>query len=173
MTLIKSINKISPKFGKKCWLAENATIVGNVTMGNECSVWYNAVVRGDVNKVTIGNRVNIQDGAIIHNTYKKTECHIGDNSSIAHSAVVHGCTIEENVLIGIGAIILDNAYIEKNSIVAAGAVVMEGTRIESGSIYGGCPAKCIKKIDPEQFKEMNERIANNYPKYADWNKNCT
>ena len=169
MTLIKEIKGIYPEFGLNHWFAENATIIGDVKMGDNCSVWYNAIIRGDVNSVIIGNNVNVQDGAIIHNTYNKTKTIIGDHVSIAHNAVVHGCTIEDNVLIGIGAIILDNAYIESNSVIAAGSVVLENTRVTSGSIYGGIPAKCIKTLSPEMFKDLNERVANNYPKYAKWN----
>ena len=169
MALIKSIKDISPVFGENSWLAENATIVGDVKMGVNCTVWYNAVIRGDVNSIIIGDNVNIQDGAIIHNTYQKTKTIIGDNVSIAHNAVVHGCTIENNVLIGIGAIVLDNAYIESNSVIAAGAVVLENTRVESGSIYAGMPAKCIKTLSKDMFKDLNERVALNYPKYAKWN----
>ncbi|HIF15484.1 MAG TPA: gamma carbonic anhydrase family protein [Bacteroidetes bacterium] len=169
MALIKSIKDISPVFGDDTWFAENATIVGDVKMGKNCSIWYHAVIRGDVNSIIIGDNVNIQDGAIIHNTYEKTKTRIGNNVSIAHNAVIHGCTLEDNVLIGIGAIILDNAYIESNSVIAAGAVVLENTRVISGSIYAGIPAKCIKTLSPDMFKDLNERIAGNYPKYAKWN----
>ena len=170
MPLIKKIKGKEPEFDLAVGLQENATLIGDIKMGKQCTVWYNAVIRGDVNKVRIGNHVNIQDGAIIHNTYQKTECHIGDHSSIAHNAVVHGCTLEENVLIGIGAIVLDNAYIEKNSIIAAGAVVLEGTRVKEGCIYAGCPAKMIKRLDESQFENLNKRIALSYPKYAEWNE---
>ena len=139
-------------------------------MGNDCSIWFNAVVRGDVNTIRIGNKVNIQDGAILHCTYQKTKVVIGDNVSIGHNALVHGCTIEDNVLIGMGAIVMDNCYIEKNALIAAGAVVLENTRVEAGSIYAGVPAKKVKQLDEATFKNQNERIANNYVKYSSWFK---
>jgi len=170
MALIKSIKGLSPKFGANCYLAENATIVGDVTTGDDCTFWFQCVVRGDVHYIKIGNKVNIQDGAILHCTYQKHPLNIGNNVSIGHRAMVHGCTIEDNVLIGMGAIVMDNAYIEKNSIIAAGAVVLENTRVESGSIYAGVPAKKVKELSPEHFKDINERIANNYVMYASWFK---
>lgn len=168
MALIKPVKGISPVFGNNIYLAENATVIGEVIMGDDCTVWFNAVVRGDVHYIHIGNKVNIQDGAIIHCTYLKCPTVIGNNVSIGHRALVHGCTIEDNVLIGMGAIVMDNVYVEKNAIVAAGAVVLENTRIESGSIYAGVPAKKVKEMSPEHFKELNERIANNYVMYAEW-----
>ena len=146
MSLIIPCNNISPKFGNNCYLAPNCTIVGDVEMGNDCSIWFNAVLRGDVNSIRIGNKVNIQDNATIHCTYQKTKTIIADNVSIGHNAIVHGCTIEENVLVGMGAIIMDNCYIEKNALIAAGAVVLEGTRVEEGSIYAGVPAKKVKQL---------------------------
>jgi carbonic anhydrase/acetyltransferase-like protein (isoleucine patch superfamily) len=170
MALIKSCKGISPIFGNNIYLAENSTVVGEVIMGDDCTVWFNAVIRGDVHYIHIGNKVNIQDGAIIHCTYLKHPTKIGNNVSIGHRAMVHGCTIEDNVLIGMGAIVMDNVYVEKNSIVAAGAVVLENTRIESGCIYAGVPAKKVKELSPEHFKELNERIANNYVMYAEWMK---
>ena len=170
MALIKSVRGKSPLFGENCWLAENATVVGEVEMGAFCSVWFNAVIRADVNSIKIGNRVNIQDGACIHCTFEKHATVIGDNVSIGHNAIVHGCTVEENVLIGMGAIVMDRCYIEKNSIIAAGAVLLEGTRVESGSIYGGVPAKKIKDLTPDHFKTITERISNNYIMYAGWFK---
>lgn len=170
MALIKSIKGLSPKFGTNCYMAENATIVGDVTTGDDCTFWFQCVVRGDVHYIKIGNKVNIQDGAILHCTYQKHPLNIGNNVSIGHRAMVHGCTIEDNVLIGMGAIVMDNAYIEKNSIIAAGAVVLENTRVESGSIYAGVPAKKVKELSPEHFKDINERIANNYVMYASWFK---
>ncbi len=172
MALIKSVKGIAPRFGNNCFLAENATILGEVLMGNDCSVWFNAVLRGDVNSITIGNNVNIQDGAVIHCTFEKAKTTIGNNVSIGHNAIVHGCTLEDNVLIGMGAIVMDNAVIEKNSVVAAGAVVLENTRVETGSIYAGVPAKKIKSLTPEHFKDLNERIATNYVMYAEWFKEC-
>jgi carbonic anhydrase/acetyltransferase-like protein (isoleucine patch superfamily) len=170
MPYILTLRGFTPKLGENCFIAVNATIVGDVLMGNDCSVWFNAVIRGDVNSIIIGDKVNIQDGVCIHCTFEKTKTIIGNNVSIGHNAIVHGCTIEENVLVGMGAIIMDNAYIEKNALIAAGAVVLEGTRVEAGSIYAGVPAKKVKSLAPETFKDMNERIANNYIKYASWFK---
>ena len=168
--LIKTINGKSPEFGENCFIAENATIVGEVSMGDECSVWFNAVIRGDVHYVKMGNRVNVQDGAVIHCTYQRFPTNIGNNASIGHNALVHGCTLHDNVLIGMGAIVMDGCVVESNSIVAAGAVVTQHTRIESGSIYAGVPAKKIKDISAElQAGEIN-RIAENYVKYAGWFK---
>ena len=170
MALVKPVKGISPKFGKNCFLAENATVVGDVVMGDECSVWFNAVVRGDVNFIRMGNKVNVQDGAIIHCTYLKASTNIGNNVSIGHNAIVHGCTVHDNVLIGMGAIVMDNCEIGSNSIIAAGAVVLEGTKVEPGSIYAGVPAKKVKDISPELQKGEVERIANNYVMYSGWFK---
>jgi carbonic anhydrase/acetyltransferase-like protein (isoleucine patch superfamily) len=170
MALIKMCNGSKPQFGSECWLAENATVVGDVITGDECSIWFNAVVRGDVNSIRIGNRVNIQDGAVIHCTYQKTKVHLGDNVSIGHNAIVHGCTIEDNVLVGMGAIVMDNCYIESNCIIAAGAVLTENTRVESWSIYAGVPAKKVKDLSPELFAGEVQRIATNYKMYAGWFK---
>jgi carbonic anhydrase/acetyltransferase-like protein (isoleucine patch superfamily) len=168
MALILPVEGKSPRFGKNCFLAPNATVVGDVEMGNECSIWFNAVVRGDVNSIHIGNKVNIQDGVVIHATYQKTKVHIGNNVSIGHNAIVHGCTIEDSVLIGMGAIVMDNAVVGTNSIIAAGAVVLEGTRVESGAIYGGTPARKIKDIPRDLVSGQIERIAKNYCLYASW-----
>lgn len=154
--------------GENCFIAPNATIVGDVVMGADCSVWFNAVVRGDVNSIRMGNKVNIQDGAVIHATYQKTQTHIGNNVSIGHNAIVHGCTVEDNVLIGMGAIVMDNARIGSNTIIAAGAVVLEGTQVEAGSIYAGVPAKKVKNVSQELIHGEIDRIANNYIMYADW-----
>jgi len=170
MALIKTCRGKSPVFGSNCWFAENATIVGDVSMGNECSVWFSSVVRGDVNSIVVGNKVNIQDGAVIHCTFEKTKTIIGNNVSIGHNALVHGCTIEDNVLIGMGSIVMDNCYIESGSIIAAGAVLLEGTRVQGGSIYAGVPAKKVKDISTELFEGEVMRIANNYVKYSDWFK---
>ena len=170
MALIKTVNGKSPEYGEDCYFAENATIVGNVSMGNQCSVWFNAVVRGDVNSITMGNKVNIQDGAVIHCTYQKAATTIGNNVSIGHNALVHGCTIHDNVLIGMGSIVMDNCVIESNSIIAAGAVLLEGTHVESGSVYAGVPAKKVKQISKELFEGEVQRIANNYVMYASWFK---
>lgn len=170
MALLKSIKGINPTFGTACYLAENATVVGDVVMGDNCSVWFNTVVRGDVNSIRIGNKVNIQDGACIHCTYQKAPTTIGNNVSIGHNAIVHGCTIQDNVLIGMGAIVMDNAIIGSNTIIAAGAVVLENTIVESGSIYAGVPAKKVKDINKELINGEINRIANNYIMYAGWFK---
>ncbi len=168
MALIRKIKGILPKFGANCFLAENATIVGDVQMGDDCSVWYGAVIRGDVHSIRLGRNVNVQDNATIHATYKKSPTTIGDNVSIAHNAVVHGCTIEDNVLIGMNAVVLDDAIIESNSIVAAGSVVTKGTVVKSGSVYAGAPAKKIKELSPELLEGEINRIANSYAMYASW-----
>ena len=170
MALIKAVRGKSPVFGANCWLAENATIVGEVEMGEYSSVWFNAVIRADVNAIKIGNKVNIQDGVCIHCTFEKYATVIGDNVSIGHNAIVHGCTVEENVLIGMGAIVMDGCYIEKNSLIAAGAVLLEGTRVESGSVYAGVPAKKVKDLTPKHFKTLVEKISTNYITYAGWFK---
>lgn len=168
--IIKSVNGKSPSIPSDCYVAENATIVGDVILGSSCSVWFNAVIRGDVHYIKIGNKVNIQDGAIIHCTYLKHPTTIGNNVSIGHRAIVHGCTIEDNVLIGMGAIVMDNCVIESNSIVAAGSVVTQNTRVESGTIYAGIPAKKVKDIDQSDFAGEIERISNNYVMYSGWFK---
>lgn len=173
MALIKECRGKAPQFGDDCWFAENATIVGDVTMGNQCSVWFSAVVRGDVNSIQMGNKVNIQDGAVIHCTFQKTKTILGNNVSIGHNALVHGCTVEDNVLIGMGSIVMDDCYIESNCIIAAGAVLLEGTRVESWSIYAGVPAKKVKTLSPELFKGEVQRIAENYVQYASWFKEET
>lgn len=170
MALVKECRGFTPQFGEDCYLAENATVVGDVIMGNECSVWFNAVVRGDVNSIRMGNRVNIQDGAVLHCTYEKTKVNLGNYVSIGHNALVHGCTVEDNVLIGMGSIVMDNCYIEANSIIAAGAVLLEGTRVESWSIYAGVPAKKVKTLSPELFAGEVQRISNNYVMYSGWFK---
>ncbi len=168
MPLILPIHNISPSWGDNCFIADNATIVGDVVFGDDCSIWFQTVIRGDVNKIRIGHKVNIQDGAIIHCTYEKTETHIGDNVSIGHRAIIHGCTIKNNVLVGMGAIVMDNAVVEENVLIAAGAVVLENAHLEAGYIYAGVPAKKVKALSPEQFKESVTRTANNYVKYASW-----
>lgn len=170
MALIKPVKGISPKFGSNCYLAENSTIVGDVIMGDDCSIWFNAVIRGDVNFIRMGNKVNVQDGACIHCTYQKTSTTIGNNVSIGHNAIVHGCTIEDNVLIGMGAIVMDNCVIGSNTIIAAGAVVLENTQVEPGSIYAGVPAKKVKNINPGLINGEINRIANNYVMYSGWFK---
>lgn len=171
MALILPVEDKYPQFGSNCFMAPNATIVGNVVMGDDCSVWFNTVVRGDVNFIKMGNKVNVQDGACIHCTYQKYGTTIGDNVSIGHNAIVHGCTIEDNVLIGMGAIVMDNAIVHSNTIIAAGAVVLENTICEAGSIYAGVPAKKVKDMSQEMIHGEIDRIANNYIKYAGWFKN--
>lgn len=169
MAIIKKVRGHEPHFGSNCFLADNAVVVGEVTMGDNCTVWFNAIVRGDVNSITIGDNTNIQDGAVIHCTFEKAKTVIGSNVSIAHNAVVHGCTVEDNVLIGMGAIIMDDAVVGNNSVIAAGAVVLGGTIIAPGSVYAGVPAKKVKEID-EDMKAVIIRTARNYPMYAEWFK---
>jgi carbonic anhydrase/acetyltransferase-like protein (isoleucine patch superfamily) len=170
MPVIYPVNGKSPQMGERCFIAPNATIVGDVIMGQDCSVWFNAVIRGDVNSIRMGDKVNVQDGAVIHCTFEKTQAIIGNNVSIGHNAIVHGCVIENNVLIGMGAIVMDNARVGSNSIVAAGAVVLENTVIEPGSIYAGVPAKKVKDISQELISGEINRIAENYVKYSSWFK---
>ena len=167
MALIKTLLGKTPQFGEKTYIAENATIVGDVVMGKECSIWFNAVIRGDVNSIKTGDRVNVQDGAVIHCTYQKAPTTIGNNVSIGHQAMVHGCTIDDNVLIGMGAIVMDHVHIHSNCIIAAGAVVLENTVVEANSIYAGVPAKKVKTLDEANTNEI-QRIANNYVKYSSW-----
>ncbi|BFP40077.1 gamma carbonic anhydrase family protein [Flavobacteriaceae bacterium GF1] len=168
--IVQSVNGKSPQLGKDCFVAENATIVGDVTMGNQCSIWFNAVIRGDVHFIKMGNKVNVQDGAVIHCTYQKFPTTIGNNVSIGHNAIVHGCTLHDNVLIGMGAIVMDDCVVESNSIIAAGAVVTQGTHVPSGTIYAGMPAKKLKEVSPELSAGEIDRIANNYVKYSSWFK---
>ena len=170
MALIKEVRGFTPQIGKDCYLSENATIVGDVVIGDECSIWFNTVLRGDVNSITIGNNVNIQDGAVVHTLFQRSKTVIGDNVSIGHNATIHGATIESNSLIGMGATVLDNAVVESGAIVAANALVTSGMRVESGWIYAGVPAKKIKEVSPEQQKDIVERIANDYIMYASWYK---
>ena len=170
MALILPINGISPTMGNDCFIAPNATIVGDVVMGDQCSIWFNAVLRGDVNSIRIGNKVNVQDGAVIHCTYLRSKTIIGNNVSIGHNAIVHGCVIEDNVLVGMGSVIMDNAQIGSNSIIAAGAVVLENTIVEPGSIYAGVPAKKVKDISQDKIKGEINRIAENYITYSSWFK---
>lgn len=170
MPIIKTVNGKHPQLPDDCYIAENATIVGDVVAGSECSIWFNAVIRGDVNYIKMGNKVNVQDGAVIHATYLTCPTNIGNNVSIGHNALVHGCTIHDNVLIGMGSIVMDNCVIESNSIIAAGAVVTQNTHVESGSIYAGVPAVKIKDISQELVSGQIDRIANNYVKYSSWFK---
>ncbi len=166
--IIKTLRGNTPQYGTNCFFAETAVLIGAVKMGNDCSIWYSAVLRGDVNYIKLGNKVNVQDGAVIHGTYEKSPTNIGDNVSIAHNATVHGCTIHNNVLIGMNAVILDDVVINSNSIIAAGAVVTKGTIVESGSVYAGVPAKKVKDLSPELLSGEIERIAENYLMYSDW-----
>ena len=168
MPVILPVEDKYPKFGNNCFIAPNATVVGDVIMGDDCSIWFNAVVRGDVNFIIMGNKVNVQDGACIHCTYQRFGTTIGNNVSIGHNAIVHGCTLHDNTLIGMGAIIMDGAVVNSNTLIAAGAVVLEGTICKTGSIYAGVPAKKIKDIPPEMISGEINRIADNYVRYADW-----
>ncbi len=171
MTLLRGVNGKSPDLHESVWLAENATVVGDVTMGEGCSVWFSAVVRGDVNKIVLGKNVNVQDGAVLHCTYKRSQTIVGDNVSIGHNAIVHGCKVSSNVLIGMGSIVMDNAEIPENVIIAAGAVVLENSVLDSNSIYAGVPAKKVKSLSPEVFKDSVERIASSYKMYSSWFEN--
>lgn len=170
MAFIKSVRGFTPEFGDNCFLAETATIIGDVILGNDCSIWYNSVLRGDVNSIRIGDKVNIQDGAVLHTLYQKSVIEIGNSVSIGHNAVIHGAKIMDRVLVGIGAIILDHAVIGENSIIAAGALIKDSEKVEPYSIYAGVPAVKIKEIDPAQTREMIDKIANNYLFYSDWYK---
>lgn len=171
MALILPVNNKMPAMGSGCFIAPNATVVGDVILGNECSIWFNTVIRGDVNYIRMGNQVNVQDGAVIHCTYQKNPTNIGNNVSIGHNAIVHGCTVHDNVLIGMGAIVMDRCVVHSNTIIAAGAVMLEGTIAEPGSIYAGVPAKKVKEISQEKISGEIDRIANNYTKYASWFEN--
>lgn len=170
MPLIQSVRGFTPQFGNNCFIADNATIIGDFTCGDECSFWFSSVVRGDVNSVILGNRVNVQDGAVIHCTYNKSKTIVGNNVSIGHNAIVHGCIIEDNVLVGMGAVVMDNAVLKEGSIIAAGAVVLENQEIEANSIYAGVPAKKIKDVSRDTQQFFVERTAKNYVKYASWFK---
>ena len=170
MAIIKEVRGFTPRIGDNCYMAETAAIIGDVIIGNNCSVWFGTVLRGDVNSITIGNNVNIQDGAVVHTLYRRSKTVIGDNVSIGHNATVHGATIESNSLIGMGATVLDNAVVESGAIVAANALVTSGMRVEGGWIYAGVPAKKIKQVSTEQQKDIVERIANDYIMYASWYK---
>lgn len=168
MAIIKEVRGIAPSIGENCFMAETAAIIGDVKIGNDCSIWYGTVLRGDVNSISIGNKVNIQDGAVVHTLYQRSKTTIGNNVSIGHNATIHGATIEDNCLIGMGATVLDNAIVESGAIVAANALVTSGMVVESGYIYAGVPAKKIKQVSAEQQKEIVERIANDYVMYASW-----
>jgi carbonic anhydrase/acetyltransferase-like protein (isoleucine patch superfamily) len=168
MAIILPVENVHPQFGQHCFVAPNATIVGKVVMGYQCSVWFNAVIRGDVNSITLGNGVNVQDGAVIHCTYQKNATVIGNNVSIGHNAIVHGCTVHDNVLIGMGAIVMDRCIVHSNAVIAAGAVVLEGTVVEAGCVYAGVPAKKVKEVSQELLEGEINRIAHNYTFYAGW-----
>ncbi len=168
--ILKKVNGKEPRMGKDCFIADNAVIAGDVQMGDQCSVWFNAVIRGDVHYIKMGNKVNVQDGAVIHATYRKSPTNIGNNVSIGHNAIVHGCTVHDNVLIGMGSIVMDDCVVESNSIIAAGAVVTQNTRVEAGSIYAGVPARKVKDISEALISGEIDRIANNYVKYSGWFK---
>jgi len=168
MGLIKTLNDQIPQFGKDCFIAENATLIGNVVLGDGCSVWYNAVIRGDVNQIILGDRVNVQDGAVVHGTYQKNPTQIGNDVSIGHNAIVHGCILKDNVLIGMGAIVMDDAVVHSNSVIAAGAVVLENTIVEPNCIYAGTPAKKVKELDPEKAEEMMTAISHKYVMCSGW-----
>ena len=168
MALILPVHGILPKWGSDCFIAPNATIAGDVVMGDGCSIWFNTVLRGDVNSIRMGNKVNVQDGAVIHCTFERTKAIIGNQVSIGHNAIVHGCIVHDNVLIGMGSIVMDNAVVHSNTIIAAGAVVLEGTICEGGAIYAGVPAKKVKEISPDKVEGEINRIANNYIRYAQW-----
>lgn len=170
MALVKEVRGFTPEIGENTYLADNATIIGDVIIGKDCSIWFNAVLRGDVNSIRIGNRVNIQDGSVLHTLYQKSVVEIGDDVSIGHNVVIHGAKIENGALIGMGAIVLDHAVVGEGAIIAAGSVVLSGTQVEAGSIYAGVPAKFVKKVDPDQAKEMNQKIAKNYLMYSGWFK---
>ena len=168
MALIKKVRGFTPQFGKDCFLADNATIIGDVTMGDECSIWFGTVLRGDVNSIRIGNRVNIQDGSVLHTLYEKSTIEVGDDVSIGHNVTIHGATIKDGALVGMGWVMLDHAVVGEGAIVAAGAVVLSKTVIKPGELWGGAPAKFIKMVDPQQSKEINQKIAHNYLMYSRW-----
>jgi carbonic anhydrase/acetyltransferase-like protein (isoleucine patch superfamily) len=168
MALIKSVRGFTPKIGENCYLSENATVVGDVIMGEGCSIWFNAVLRGDVNSIRIGNHVNIQDGAVLHTLYQKSTIEIGDYVSVGHNVTIHGATVKDYALIGMGATVLDGAVVGEGAIVAAGALVLSNTIIEPNTIWAGVPAKFVKQVDPQQAKDINQRIAHNYAMYASW-----
>ena len=168
MALIKPVRGFTPVIGKDCYLADNATIVGDVTIGDECSIWFGAILRGDVNTITIGNRVNIQDGSVLHTLYQKSTIEIGDDVSIGHNVVIHGAKIRDFALIGMGAIVMDDAEVGEGALVAAGSVVLGKTKIGPNEMWAGAPAKFVKMVEPEKAKEMNQKIARNYLMYSKW-----
>lgn len=170
MALIKSVRGFTPQFGEDCYLAETAVVIGDVIIGNQCSIWFGAVIRGDVNSIRVGNRVNIQDNAVLHTLYQKSTIEIGDDVSIGHNVTIHGAAIRSGALVGMGATVLDGAVVGEGAIIAANALVLSNTIVEPGCIYAGVPAKFVKKVDPEQGKEINQKIASNYLMYSSWFK---
>lgn len=170
MAIIKSLRGFTPKIGKNCFIAETAVIIGDVEIGDDCSIWYGAVIRGDVNSIRIGNRVNIQDNAVLHTTYQKTTIKMGDDVSVGHNVIVHGAEVQNGALLGMGSTVMDNSVIGEGAIVAANALVLENTKVEAGTIYAGVPAKFVKKVDPALSRDTNERIARNYLFYSGWYK---
>lgn len=170
MAYIIPVRGFTPQIGKNCFMAPNATIVGDTVIGDNCSIWFNAVLRGDVNSIRVGNNVNIQDGAVLHTLYQKSQVHLGNHVSVGHNAIIHGATVKDYALIGMGATVMDNAVVGEGAIVAANALVLSNTKIEPNTIWAGVPAKFIKKVDPEQSQEINRRIADNYSMYASWYK---
>ncbi|MEG1587323.1 MAG: gamma carbonic anhydrase family protein [Bacteroidales bacterium] len=168
MALIKPLRGFTPIIGEDCFLADNATIIGDVIIGDQCSIWFNTVLRGDVNSIRIGNRVNIQDGSVLHTLYQKSTIEIGDDVSIGHNVTIHGAKIRDFALIGMGAVVMDDAVVGEGAIIAAGSVVLSKTIIEPGALYAGAPAKFVKKVDPEQSREINQKIATNYLMYSKW-----
>ena len=170
MALIKSVRDFTPQIGKDTFLADNATIIGDVEIGEGCSIWFGTVLRGDVNSIRIGNGVNIQDGSVLHTLYEKSTIEIGDDVSVGHNVTIHGAKICNGALIGMGAVVLDHAVIGEGASGAAGSGVLSKTIVEPGSIYAGVPAKFVKKVDPEQAKEINQKIAKNYHMYSSWYK---
>ena len=170
MAIIKSVRGFTPKIGKDCFLADNAVIVGDVVIGDGCSVWFGAVIRGDVNSIRIGNHVNIQDGAVLHTLYEKSTIELGDYVSVGHNVTIHGAKVKDYALVGMGATVLDHAVVGEGAIVAAGALVLSKTEIEPNTMWAGVPAKFVKQMDEKQSKEINQRIAHNYEMYAGWYK---
>ena len=168
MAIIRSVRGFVPKIGKDTFVAENAVIVGDVVIGDECSIWYSTVLRGDVNSIKIGNRVNIQDGSVLHTLYQKSTIEIGDDVSVGHNVVIHGAKIRDYALLGMGCIVMDDAEVGDGALVAAGSVVLSKTKIGPHELWAGCPAKFVKMVEPEKAKEMNEKIARNYLMYSKW-----
>ncbi|MDO5035493.1 MAG: gamma carbonic anhydrase family protein [Porphyromonas sp.] len=168
MAIIQTVRGFTPQIHESCFLAQNAVVVGDVQIGEGSSIWFGAVVRGDVNSIRIGKNVNVQDGAVVHTLYQKSVSVLEDNVSIGHNAIIHGATVEEGALVGMGAIVMDHAVVGRGAIIAAGAVVLTGTKVEPGALYAGVPAKFVKMVDPQQSAEINKRISDNYQMYASW-----